>query len=185
MSLSRRGRYHSLLLALVVLVVGGVSAPSHALELKPGRYSFGLSGGFSNRHVNVGGSFGYVLEYGFQPTLSIGYGYRNEGSFDTHQVRTTLELRWYAPLSGRFTPYLSIEGSHAYMAWDVPTLSEEHNLFLVGGGGGLVVFFNDSIGLQFGVFVGAWVGADDRLYDLGVIDEAPVVTGRFGIIFLL
>ena len=48
-----------------------------------------------------------------------------------------------------------------------------------------MVFLSDNIGLQFGVFLGTWLGADDRLYDLGVVDEAPVVTGRFGIIFML
>ena len=157
----------------------------HAKELASGRYSFGVNGGFSNRHVNVGGSFGYVLEYGFQPLVAVGYGYRNDSGVETHQVRTTLELRWYAPLKGRFTPYLSIEGNHVYLSWDLLGAIEDHNLFLVGGGGGLMVFLSDNIGLQFGVFLGTWLGADDRLYDLGVVDEAPVVTGRFGVVFML
>lgn len=156
-----------------------------ALTLNSGRYSFGVNGGFSNRHVNVGGSFGYVLEYGFQPTIAIGYGYRTNGGLDTHQVRTTLELRWYAPLDGKFTPYLSLEGNHVYLLWDSPSFSEEHHLYLVGGGGGLMVFLTDNIGLQFGVFLGTWLGADDRLYDLGVVEKAPVVTGRFGLTFML
>ncbi len=172
---------------LVVLTLITLLGPQilQAKELASGRYSFGVNGGFSNRHVNVGGSFGYVLEYGFQPLVAVGYGYRNDSTVETHQVRTTLELRWYAPLKGRFTPYLSIEGNHVYLTWDSPESVEEHNPFLVGGGGGLMVFLSDNIGLQFGVFLGTWLGADDRLYDLGVVDEAPVVTGRFGMILML
>ena len=169
----------------LLLACFSVYAEASALTLTAGRYSFGLNGGFSNRHVNVGGSFGYVLEYGFQPTIAVGYGYRTDDGLETHQVRTTLELRWYAPLDGRFTPYLSIEGNHVYLQWDAATFAEEHHLYLVGGGGGLMVFLTDNIGLQFGVFIGTWLGAEDRLYDLGVVEEAPVVTGRFGLTFML
>ena len=181
-SLSSLTRRHTLLLCALI---GFCCPDASALLLKPGRYTFGVNGGFSKNHVNIGGGFGYMLEYGFQPMISLGYGYRNQSDVETHQVRTTLELRWYAPLSGRFTPYLSVEGNHVYMAWDSPTTKQEHNLFLVGGGGGLVVFVNQNIGIQFGVFLGAWVGAPERLFDTGVLEEAPVVTGRFGVVYVL
>ena len=174
----------SLLAAALVLTFGCLPRQAEAgVSLSQGRFTFGVSGGFSQNSFALGGSVGYLVADGFQPILSATYSYRNSDYADAHQLQTMLELRYYLIQTGSFAPYLSGEVGHVFLSYS-GGVDESHNIGYAGGAVGFVYFFTRNIGFQLGVGIGKWLGADQQLYDRGTLDEGVVITGRFGLSFL-
>lgn len=171
---------------LVAFIFVVLLAPlAQANDLKRGRMSFGLSGGFGNRSVTIGGSFGYFVATGLVPILSQSYSWAGGDSVDSHQLRTDLELRYYVIDTSTVAPFVFGDIGHVFLAFRGSGVDEDHNLGTAGGGGGLLIRLGGVVGLELGVRVGAWFGAPDSLYDRGFIDEGAIVSGRFGLSFIL
>lgn len=98
----------------------------------------GLSAG-AETSFTVGGRFGYFVLPGLEPGLEV------DATFGSSQP-TTLSvmpyLRWVFLQSYALSPYLKAQGGRWFI------FSGHDDLTALGGGGGLVVFLNRTIGLQ-------------------------------------
>jgi len=156
-----------------------------AVSLSRGRFSFGLGLGFTGHSVSVGGSFGYLVADRLQPSISQTYTWQGADLYDAHELTTILELRYYIVQTGIFAPFVYADGGHVFLAYRGQVLDEDHNFFTAGGGVGILLMLADHVGLQLAVRLGTWLGADDALFDRGVLEEGLVVSGRFGLAVVL
>ncbi len=163
--------------ALLLLFLLPLSASAGTLD--KGRYSFGLSGGAGKRFASVGFSFGYLVVDGLQPSIALGYAWQGYDRADAHRLETTLELRYYVYRHAVVAPYVFVDGSHVYLAYRGAP-DEDHNFFRAGGGLGALFLVAPTVGFSVSFRVGSWLGADDALYDRGVLEEAPLLDFGFG-----
>lgn len=164
-----------------LLVIGLlVPAASHAKRLKQGRMSFGLSGGFARSSVTVGGSFGYFVYDQLVPILSESYSWQGGDAGDAHQLRSTLELRYYILDGETVAPFVFGDLGHVFLAFR-GSFDEDYNLGAGGGGAGILIRLGASVGLELGVRVGTWFAAADELFELGLLEEGVQIGGRFGL----
>ena len=117
-------------------VAAAEDEPARPSLLQQGRYSLGLSGGFSNSSVSVGAGFGYFVIDRLQPSVNLAYTWQGVDAFTTHQLRTRLELRYYFVETEIVSPFVFADGAHIYLAYR-GTVDEDHNFFYAGGGGGI------------------------------------------------
>ena len=169
---------------LLVGVLLGLAGQAEAVSLTRGRFSFGLGGGFTTRSVTVGGSFGYLVADGLVPSISQAYTWQGGDGFDAHRLSTSLELRYYFIQTGTIAPYVFADTGHIFLAFR-GVGDEDHNYFTVGGGLGVLFILGEHLGLQLGVRLGTWLGADQSLYDREVLDDGLVISGVFGLSLIL
>ena len=149
--------------------------------LSQGRMSFGLSGGFGNGSVSIGGGYGYFVIDQLQPAISVSYSYASGDLADSHQVRTGLELLYYIVETDWISPFVGVDGAHLYLAYRGAAFEEDHHFFYAGGSVGALVILGGSVGLTLGMGVGTWLGADQSLYDRKLLKEGVIFSGRFGL----
>ncbi|MFT7624746.1 MAG: hypothetical protein ACI9WU_003936 [Myxococcota bacterium] len=148
--------------------------------LDQGKVSVGLSGGFGNSSVSVGAGVGYFVIDRLQPSLSMSYSWHGSDRADTHQLRTSVELRYYFIETEIISPFVFVDSAHIYLSYGDP-LDEDHNFFYAGGGGGLLIVLGGSVGLTIGVGVGTYLGEDEVLVQRGVLPDGVAISGRFGL----
>ncbi len=168
------------LIVLFAVSAAAEDEPERPSLLQKGRYSLGLSGGFSNASVSVGAGFGYFVIDRLQPSVGLGYTWFGDDAFTTHQLKTSLELRYYFIETDVVSPFVFVDGAHVYLAYR-GAVDEDHNFFYAGGGGGILLVIGRSVGLTLGIGVGAYLNEDEVLVQRNVLPDGVAVSGRFGL----
>ena len=170
--------------AMLCLAFFCMAPTASATTFAKGRYSLGLSGGGGSNSASIGTSFGYMVLDGLQPSIAVGYTWVGGDYGDSHQLRTTLELRYYIYEFTYAAPFVFVNASHVFLGFR-GTPEEDHNFFRAGGGGGLAIFVGKSMAFTINVGLGAWLGADQSLYDRGILEGPPLFEYGFGLSFLI
>jgi len=170
--------------ALMLMLLAPPASAERRGLFDQGKVSFGLSGGFGNRSVSVGGGFGYFVIDKLQPSVGLSYSYFNGDVASTHQLRTSLELRYYLVETDLISPFLFTDAAHIFMAYR-GLVDEDHNFFYTGGGAGILLILGGRLGLTIGIGIGAYLGEDEILITRGVLPDGVAISGRFGLSFIL
>ncbi len=179
-----RGWRSSILLCLVTALTVCAAAPASAVQISRGKWSFGLSGSGGSRSAGVGLGVGYVVVDGLVPSISVSYGWNGFDSGDSHRLETALELRYYLFQNHIVAPFIYADTSHVYLAFR-GGVNEDHNFFSTGGGLGIAFFVGQNAAFSFRGGVGTWLGAEQSLFDRGILEEAPIFEYGFGFSFFL
>lgn len=158
--------------------------PASAVQISGGKWSFGLSGSGGSRSAGIGFGVGYVVVDGLVPSISMNYGWNGFDSGDSHRLETALELRYYLFQNHIVAPFIYADTSHVYLAFR-GSANEDHNFFSVGGGLGIAFFVSQNAAFSFRGGVGTWLGAEQSLFDRGILEEAPIFEYGFGFSFFL
>jgi hypothetical protein len=173
------------LICFLVLTLSASAASAQSSLLAQGRYSLGFSGGLASRSVSVGAGFGYFVFERLQPAVSLGYTYVGTDEADSHQLRTTVELRYYVLESGWLAPYLAVEGGHVFLEGKGFGSDRNYHLGYVGGTLGALVLVGSTVGLQMGLGLGTYPDVPPDLVERRVVEDGLVITGRFGLTLFL
>jgi hypothetical protein len=179
-----RARLSRLTVGLVVTLGLLSAAPASAVQIASGKWSFGLSGSGGSRSAGIGFGVGYVVVDGLVPSISMNYGWNGFDSGDSHRLETALELRYYLFQNHIVAPFIYADTSHVYLAFR-GGVDEDHNFFSAGGGLGIAFFVSQNAAFSFRGGVGTWLGADQSLFDRGILEEAPIFEYGFGFSFFL
>ncbi|MBT9555053.1 MAG: hypothetical protein IV100_03440 [Myxococcales bacterium] len=171
-------------LGLVATLALLAAAPASAVQISGGKWSFGLSGSGGSRSAGIGFGVGYVVVDGLVPSISMNYGWNGFDNGDSHRLETALELRYYLFQNHIVAPFIYADTSHVYLAFR-GGVNEDHNFFSAGGGLGIAFFVTQNAAFSFRGGVGAWLGADQSLFDRGILEEAPIFEYGFGFSFFL
>jgi hypothetical protein len=181
---SAAGRIGRYVLATLVLAVLAGAPDASAATFGKGRYSLGLTGGGGQSSASIGASFGYMVLDGLQPSLAVGYNWSGHDLGDSHKLETTLELRYYIYEFQFLAPFVFVNTSHIYLAFR-GTPEEDHNFFRAGGGVGVAILVSRAIAFSINVSIGGWLGANQSLYDRGILADPPLFSYGFGLNFFL
>lgn len=149
-----------------------------------GKWNLGVSGAGGSRSAGIGIGFAYVVLDALVPSLSVNYGWNAFDAGDSHRLETPLELRYYVFQNDLLAPFMYADTSHVYLAFH-GSVDEDRNFFSAGGGLGIAFFVGKNVAFSFRGGIGAWLGADQSLYDRGILEKAPIFKWGFGVSFFL